>query len=63
MENEIKYPKVVYVEAVLMGNREVIHYGKTLGYINEKQLSLVEGEATKLARGNEVIIAINDNVA
>jgi len=26
-------------------------------------LSLVEGEATKLARGNEVIIAINDNVA
>lgn len=63
MSKEIKYPKVVYLEAILMANREVIHYGKSLGFINDRQIDLVESGATKLTKGNEVVIAVNDKVA
>lgn len=62
-KSEIKYPLVVHLEAVLMVNMEIIHYGKSLGFINKRQLSLVEGEATKLSKGNEIIVAVNDQVA
>ncbi len=60
---EIEYPKVVYLEAVLMANREVMHFGKSLGFVNERQENLVKNGATKLTKGNEVVIAVNDNVA
>ena len=62
-EKEIEYPKVVYLEAVLMANGEVLHYGKSLGFVNKRQGDLVESGATKLTKGNEVVIAVNNNVA
>jgi len=62
-KEHIKYPKIVYLEAVLMANGEVLHYGESLGFINERQLNLVESGATKLTKGSEVVIAVNDNVA
>lgn len=55
--------KIVYVEAALMPNNELIHMGQTLGYINEKQRKLVDSGANKLTRGNEVVVAIRPNVA
>jgi hypothetical protein len=60
---KIKYPMVVLVEGVLMGNGEFIHYGRTLGWANKKQIKLVEAGATKLSRGSEVVIALYDQVA
>lgn len=65
MENKesINYPIVVLVEAVLMANGEVIHYGKTLGFANKKQVNLLESGANKIARGKEPVIALGDNVA
>lgn len=62
-QKEIEYPKVVYLEAVLMANGEVIHYGKTLGFINERQGDLIESKATKLTRGKEIVVAVNNQVA
>lgn len=62
-KQEVEYPKVVYLEAVLMANGEIIHYGKSLGVISEKQQELVEAGATKIARGKEIIVAIGDQVA
>lgn len=60
---EVLYPKVVYVEAVIMANGEVIHYGKTLGFANKKQIDLLEAGANKLTRGSEDVIALNGNIA
>lgn len=57
------YPKIVMVEAVLMENGEVIHFGKTLGFINEGQRKIVESEATKLAKNGQMVVALGDNVA
>ena len=51
-KKEITYPAIVYVEAALMENGEVLHYGKSLGFINDKQKDLVESGATKLTKGN-----------
>jgi len=62
-KKEITYPLVVHVEGVLMANGEFIHYGKSLGWINEKQRDLVESGASKLARGNEIVIALGNSVA
>lgn len=66
-KEEIEYPMVVMLEAVLMGNGEVIHFGKSLGFAGKKQMELVESGATKIARGNEPVVAIRthgrDNVA
>lgn len=56
-------PIVVYIEAVLMDNGEVIHYGKSLGFINKRQQELVDAEATKLTKGNEIVIALGEEVA
>lgn len=55
--------KIVYIEAALMPNNELIHFGKSLGYINEKQRKLVDSGANKLTRGKEVVVAISPNVA
>lgn len=55
--------KIVYVEAVLMPNNELIHMGQTIGYINEKQRELIDSGANKSTRGNEVVVAIRPNVA
>ena len=62
-KNKVTYPLVVHLEAVLMENGEVIHFGKSLGYINKRQKDLVQSGATKLARGNEIVIAVGEAVA
>ncbi len=46
-----------------MPNNEVIHYGKSLGFISGKQADLVKAQATKLTKGNEIIVAVGNNVA
>lgn len=50
--------EVVYIEAVLMDNKELLHYGKSLGYVTEYQASLVEEGACKITKGGEAIVAI-----
>lgn len=55
--------KVVLVEAVLMPNGEVIHFGKTLGFANKRQIELVEKGANKITKGGETIIALGEEVA
>jgi hypothetical protein len=55
--------EVILIEAVLLPNDEVIHFGKTLGFINKKQRDLVKSKATKIARGGEMIIALRPNIA
>lgn len=59
----MQYPKVVLLEAVVMGNGEVIHFGQSLGFINQRQKQLLEKRASKIARGKEPIVALGDNVA
>jgi hypothetical protein len=51
--------KVVYVEAVLMPNREVIHFGKTLGFVTDKQAQLVDSGACKMTTGNEPVVSVS----
>ena len=48
--------KIVYVEAVLMPNNEVLHMGKSLGYVSDRQHELVESGACKLTRGKEPVV-------
>lgn len=55
--------KIVYIEAALMPNNELIHFGKSIGYINEKQRELIDSGANKLTRGREAVVAIRPNVA
>lgn len=50
--------KIVYVEAALMPNGEVIHLGKTLGYVSKRQAEMVESGACKLTRGSEPVVAL-----
>lgn len=50
--------KVVYVEAMLMDNGEVISYGTPLGYVSKRQKEMAESGACKLTRGNEPVIAL-----
>lgn len=54
--------KIVYVEAALMPNNELIHFGKSLGYISSEQRKLVDSGANKLTRGKEDVVAISPNV-
>lgn len=63
MEKDTNYPKVVFVEAVLMDNREVISMGQTLGFVNKRQQELVENGACKIAKGGEAIIHLGENTA
>ena len=44
-----------------MPNNEVIHFGKTLGFISKEQADLVEKNATKLTKGSEKIVSLNDS--
>jgi len=62
-KQEVSYPLVVLLEAVLMENGEVLHYGKSLGFVNKEQSDLVEKGATKRSRGNEIVVAIGKKVA
>lgn len=62
-KEEFSYPTVVLLEGVLMENREFIHFGKSMGFINERQRDLIESGACKTARGSEPMIALGDNVA
>jgi len=55
--------KVVYIEAVLMDNNELIHFGKSLGFINKDQRKLVENGACKTTKGGETVVAIKPEVA
>jgi hypothetical protein len=55
--------KIVYLEAVLMPNGELLHYGKSLGYADDQQINLVESGACKLTKGHEPIVAIRPNIA
>jgi len=55
--------KIVLIEAVLMSNGELIHYGRSLGFIGKKQSERVQANATKIARGREMIVALNPEVA
>jgi len=56
--------KIVYLEAVLMDNGELIHFGKSLGYVGKRQLELLESDATKLTKGGEPVVAAGkDNCA
>lgn len=57
------YPAVVHLEAVVMENGEVIHYGKSLGFINQRQRDLLEKGAHKTARGGEAMVAVGEEVA
>lgn len=50
--------KVVYLEAVLMPNGELIHFGKSLGFVSERQEELVESGACKMTRGSEPVVSI-----
>lgn len=59
----MEYPKIVYIEAILMANGELIHYGKSLGYISDKQIEIIESGAEKLTRGSESVVALNPNIA
>jgi len=62
-EEEVRFPEIVYIEAVVMENGEVIHHGRSLGFICDKQMDLIKSYATKLTKGNKVVIALWDNVA
>jgi len=55
--------KIVYLEAVLMPNGELLHYGKSLGFVDKQQAKLVEGGACKITKGKEPIVAIRPNIA
>lgn len=50
--------KIVYLEAVLMDNDELIHFGKSLGFVSERQRELVESGACKMTKGSEPIVSI-----
>ena len=55
--------KIVYLEAALLPNGELLHFGQSLGYVDKQQLKLVENGAAKLTRGQEMIVAIKPNIA
>lgn len=55
-------PLVVHLEALLMPNGEVLHYGKSLGFVDKRQMELVEAGATKLSKGNEIVIGVGKGV-
>lgn len=59
MKTKNKNMEIVYIEAVLMDNREVIHMGKIIGKIGRRQLELINNGATKLTKGHEKIVAIS----
>ena len=59
----MNYPTIVYLEVALMENGECLHYGQSLGCVNEQQRKLVESGATKLTRGSVPMVALGDKIA
>ena len=53
--------EIVYIEAVLMDNDELIHFGKSLGFISKKQRELIEAGATRLTKGSEPVVSIKNS--
>lgn len=53
--------KIVYIEAALMPNGEVLSWGKSLGHVSNRQMELVKSGACKMTRGSEPIIALGKN--
>lgn len=49
---------MVYVEAVVMPNDEVISFGKSLGFISKAQRDLIESGAYKQAKNGDIVIAL-----
>ena len=62
-QEEFTYPAIVLVEACAMPNGELLHFGKSLGFMNKRQMELLECGAEKTARGKEPIVAVGKNVA
>ena len=50
--------EIVLIEALLMDNDELIHYGKSLGFITKEQRDLIENKATKLTKGKEIVVCL-----
>lgn len=51
--------EIVYIEAVLMDNDELIHMGKTLGFIGKRQRELVDSKgAGKMSKGGITVVEI-----
>lgn len=46
---------IVYLEAALMPNNEVLHLGKSLGYISDRQRELVTFGVNKTVKNAKVI--------
>lgn len=60
--------KLIYIEAILMDNNELIHMGKSLGSVSERQRELVESNGGgKMSKGGVTIVEIKrkneDNAA
>lgn len=51
--------EIVYIEAVLMDNDELIHLGKSLGFIGKRQRELVDSKgAGKLSKSGTTVVEI-----
>lgn len=55
--------KIVYIEAFLMPNGEIVSYGKSLGFISDRQMELIEVGATKMSKPHIPCVAINGQTA
>ena len=49
---------IVYIEAILMPSGEVVSFGKSLGFADERQVELVSNGACKMTKGGEPVIAV-----
>ena len=63
MAKQREYPIVALIEGVVMANGEFIHYGKSLGFLNQEQIDRLEKGANKIARGKEPIVALGEHIA
>jgi len=57
------YPITALIEGVVMANGEFIHYGVSLGFLNQEQIDQLEKGANRIARGEEPIVALGDHIA
>lgn len=55
-------PEIVYLQAVLMPNGEVIHFGKTLGFLNEREWKRIREGNAKLTSAGNVVVELGDHV-
>lgn len=54
---------VVYAEAIMAPNGEIVHFGQTLGWANARQIELVENGACKITKGGEPIVSLGERIA